>query len=140
MPQKTVVDSSVIVKWLNTDNEQYLEQADQILKEARVGKVEIIAPELSKYEVGNVLLFGKKLTSEQAHIPLYWLFHLPITFIPQSAELSRNTFAIAQRQKITFYDAAFLALAKQEEAILVTDNLKHQGKTSAVKVIALKDY
>ena len=140
MPQKIVVDSSVIVKWLNTDNEQYLEQADKILKEARDGKVEIIAPELSKYEVGNVLLFGKKLTSGQANIPLYWLFHLPITFIPQSEELSNKTFSMADHLKITYYDAAFLALAKQEEATLVTDNLKHQGKSSAVKVVALKNY
>ncbi|MDP3733483.1 MAG: type II toxin-antitoxin system VapC family toxin [Candidatus Daviesbacteria bacterium] len=140
MPQKTVVDSSVIVKWLNTDNEQYLEQADKILKEARDGKVEIIAPELSKYEVGNVLLFGKKLTSEQANIPLYWLFHLPVTFISLSEELSKKTFSIAELLKITYYDAAFLALAELENAVLITDNFKHQGKSSAVKVIALKDY
>lgn len=140
MPQKKVVDSSIIVKWLNTDNEQHLEHADKILQEARDGKVEIIAPELSKYEVGNVLLFGKKLTPEQANIPLYWLYHLPIIFIPQSEELSKTTFAIAESFKITFYDAAFLALAKQEDATLVTDNIKHQGKSSTVKVVALKDY
>ncbi|MBI2036413.1 type II toxin-antitoxin system VapC family toxin [Candidatus Microgenomates bacterium] len=140
MPQKTVVDSSVIVKWLNTDNEQNLEQADRILKEARDGKVEIIAPELSKYEVGNVLFFGKKLTSEQANIPLYWLFHLPITFISLSEELAHKTFSIAERFKITFYDAAFLALAELENAVLVTDNIKHQGKTKEVKVIPLAKY
>lgn len=140
MPQKTVVDSSVIVKWLNTDNEQNLQQADKILQEARNGKVEIIAPELSKYEVGNVLLFGKKLTPEQANIPLYWLYHFPITFVPQSEELSKTTFAIAESLKITFYDAAFLAVAEAENAILVTDNPKHQGKASTVKVVALKDY
>lgn len=140
MTQKIVVDSSVIVKWLNVDNEQNLDQADNLLKEARDGKVELLAPELAKYEVGNVLLFGKKLSPEQANTTLYWLFRLPITFIPQSEKLSKDTFIIAEQLKITFYDASFVALAKHEDAVLVTDNLKHQGKASGVKVVALKDY
>lgn len=41
---------------------------------------------------------------------------------------------------ITYYDASFIALAKLENAQLVTDNPKHQGKTTEVKVIALQDY
>ena len=46
-----IVDSSVIVKWLNQTKEQNLEQADKILSEAREGKIQLIAPELAKYEV-----------------------------------------------------------------------------------------
>jgi len=33
-----------------------------------------------------------------------------------------------------------MSLAKQCNATLVTDNIKHQGKDSSIKVIALKDY
>lgn len=140
MPQKTVVDSSVIVKWLNTDNEQNLYQADKVLRDAKDGKIELLAPELAKYEVGNVLLFGKKLTKKQASTPLHWLFKLPIKFISESEESSNKTFSIAEEIKITYYDSSFVALAKQENAVLVTDNLKHQGKATDIKVISLVDY
>ncbi len=140
MPQKTVVDSSVIVKWLNTDDEQSLGQADKVLKDAKDGKIELLAPELAKYEVGNALLFGKKLSKKQANIPLHWLFKLPIKFIPQSEESSKVAFSIAADAKITYYDSSFIALAKQENAVLVTDNVKHQGKITDIKVIALVDY
>lgn len=140
MAQKIVVDSSVIVKWLNTDYEQNLDQSNQVLKDVQSSKIEIICPELVKYEIGNVLLFGKKLSSKRANILLHWLFHFPIKFIPNSEELSKETFSIAEGSGMTYYDATFVALAKLEDAVLITDNPKHQGKTSAVKVIALKDY
>jgi predicted nucleic acid-binding protein len=140
MAQKTVIDTSVIVKWLNTDNEDHLDKADRILKDAHGGKVELIAPELAKYEVGNVLLFGKKLSKSQVQTPLHWLFKLPIKFVSQSEELSSNTFSIAADNKITYYDAAFVALAKSEQANLITDNIKHQGRVSGIKVVKLEDY
>ncbi len=140
MLKKTVVDSSVIVKWLNTDNEQHLDQADKVLKDARDGKIELLAPELAKYEVGNVLLFGKKLSKKQASIPLRWLFKLPIKFISESEQSCNETFSIAEDVKITYYDASFIALAKEEDAMLITDNIKHQGKDSNIEVISLKDY
>jgi predicted nucleic acid-binding protein len=41
---------------------------------------------------------------------------------------------------MTYYDASFVALARIENAVLVTDNPKHQAKQLAVKVISLKDY
>ena len=62
-----VVDSSVIVKWLNQTKEQNLEQADKILNQARDGLVDLIAPELAKYEVGNVLT-TKDVGVEEAKI------------------------------------------------------------------------
>lgn len=140
MPIKITLDSSVIVKWLNTDYEQNLDQANQVLKDAQSGKIEIICPELVKYEIGNVLLFGKKLSSKRANILLHLLFHFPIKFIPISEELSIETFSVAEGSGMTYYDATFVALAKLEDAVLVTDNPKHQGKASGVKVLALKDY
>jgi len=47
---------------------------------------------------------------------------------------------MAKEEKITYYDASFIALAQQENAIFITDNTKHQGKTSEVKVIPLSKY
>ena len=135
-----VIDSSIIIKWLNVDKEKYLEEADKILKDAQNGSITLISPELAKYEVGNVLLFGKKLSSEQAKIVLSKFYSLPLSFIIESEELAKKTFSLAENLKITYYDASFLSLAKKRSAILVTDNIKHQGKVSEIKVIPLSKY
>lgn len=47
---------------------------------------------------------------------------------------------LPRRQGVLYYDACFLSVAKQYGASLVTDNIKHHGKTSEIETIALKDY
>ena len=137
---RLVVDSSVIVKWLNITDEKNLEQADKVLADALEGKVKLIAPELSKYEVGNVLLLKKKISSKTVKIPIQTLYASPIQFVQESEDLARETFYLAEALKITYYDASFLSLTKQYGATLVTENIKHQGKASGIKVIPLSRY
>jgi len=138
--KKLVIDSSVIIKWLHKEDEKYLDQAAKILEDVKNGTVTLYAPELAKYEVGNALLFGKKLSADQAKIPLATFYLLPIQFIIQSEQSANQTYKIAQEAKITYYDASFIALAHQENATLVTDNPKHQGKDKEIKVIPLSEY
>lgn len=139
MKPTLIVDSSVIVKWLNQTKEENLEQADEIINEAVAGKVKLFTPELAKYEVGNVLI--KKGVTPTNVVSLFSiLYSLPITFIAESSEIAKDTFSLAYELGITYYDASFLAVAKQYDATLVTENVKHQGKSSEVKVVALKDY
>lgn len=140
MIKKTVVDSSVIVKWLNTDNEQDLEKSDKLLQQARDGKIELMSPELSKYEVGNVLLKGKQLNPDQARVSLGTVYALPITYVADTQELSQDAYFIAHKLGISYYDASFLSLAKQQDAILVTGDIKDQARSGSIKVIPLKDY
>jgi|SRR3990167_6013030 len=140
MTLKLVVDSSVIVKWLNSTDEDNLGQSDKVLADALENKVEILAPELAKYEVGYTLLLKKKLSSKKVEIPLHTLFAFPIQFIAESEDLAKETFTLAESLKITYYDASFLSLAKKYDATLVTENIKHQGKSTKVKVKSLQDY
>ena len=135
-----IVDTSVALKWLNQDNELNIDIADKILKDARDGKVDILAPELLKYEIGNALLYGKKIASEDIDELLSIFYTLPISFIAENGELGNSTYVLAKNLGVTYYDASFMSLAKQYDAILVTDNIKHQGKDSNIKVLALKDY
>ncbi|MBU1000855.1 type II toxin-antitoxin system VapC family toxin [Patescibacteria group bacterium] len=135
-----VIDTSVFVKWLNQNSEEDLESADKILQDVKSGKVELIAPELTKYEVGNVLLKGKQLTPNQASISLATAYTLPVSFVSESKETALETYSLACKLGMTYYDASFLSLAKLYNATLVTDNVKDQGKKSNIKVIPLKDY
>ena len=138
--QKLVIDSSVIVKGLNQQDEEHLVQADKIMKDLEENRIIIFAPELAKYEIGNALLMRKMLTAKDEVISLNTFFTLPIQFINLSEELACETYKIAQETNITYYDACFIALAKQENAVLVTDNPKHQGKNKKIYVISLSDY
>ncbi len=135
---KVVVDSSVIVKWLNKDKEDNVVQADKLLTDVERGKVELLASELSKYEVGNALI-KKGLNLPQTMASLATLYSLPIQFFPETERLSRLSLRLAKKFSVTYYDAAPVAIAKTEKAVLITDNLKHQGKVKVVEVVALKD-
>ncbi len=135
-----VIDSSVIIKWLNDTDERNTAEADRILADAIKQKVDLIAPELAKYEIGNVLLLKKKLPPEEIDIILHALYSYPIQFIPESEKLANDTFSIGSELGITYYDAAFISLAKQFEATLITENIKHQGKATDIKVVSLSDY
>lgn len=138
--QPLVIDSSVIVKWVNTQNEQHIDQANKILEDARLEKVELFTSEIAKYEVGNALLVKKALELTQAYISLGTVYNLPLSFIPETQTLAESTYKIGSELNITYYDASFLAVAEQLEAPLVTDNPKHQGKSTKIKVIPLQDY
>lgn len=81
-----------------------------------------------------------KLSISDARISLGTVYTLPIQFVPQTEKQANEAYKIALQTNTTFYDASFVALAKQENAVLVTDNPKHQAKIKEVKVVALKDY
>jgi predicted nucleic acid-binding protein len=134
-----VLDSSVIVKWLIHEDELNTDTADKIINQSLDGEVELIAPELSKYEIGNVLV-KKKIDPDDAKIALSTLYSLPITYITESIEMAEQTYSLASSLGITYYDATFLSLAKHYNAPLVTENIKHQGRSSDINVIPLKDY
>lgn len=138
-PKSLIIDSSVAVKWLNSQEENDISSSDKILKDAQDGKIKLFAPELSKYEIGNALL-NKKITIPEASISLSTLFSTPITFMEMDEEEASNTFEIAYKYGITYYDASFVSLASKLQAVLVTANPKHQKGISEVKVISLKDY
>ena len=142
---KIVPDSSVMVKWVSQENELNLEQADKLLGDVQAGKVELIAPELARYEVGNALL-KKGIGEVQAFQSLGTAHNLPVQFVPDNEKLADETYKMAyelrqgENPKFTYYDASFAALAKQEDAVLVTANPKHQTKIKGVKVVSLEKY
>jgi predicted nucleic acid-binding protein len=140
MSSKVVVDSSVAVKWLNDADEKDIEQANKLLVDALNENIILFMPELAKYEIGNVLLLKKKLSVEEIEIPIQTFYSFPIQFISESEELAKDTYNVAFKLGITYYDASFISLAKLNNAILITENIKHQGKSVDIEVKSLKDY
>lgn len=110
------------------------------MEQALRGQVELFAPEMAKYEIGNLLLIGKQLTPSGEYISIGTAYSLPINFITESEDLAKETYNIANNLGVTYYDASFLSIAKQYDATLVTENIKHQGKSAEIKVKSLQDY
>ena len=135
-----VIDSSVIIKWLNKVEEKYISQADKLLDKLKNGEIHISVPYLVKFEIANALLKGKKLSLSEAADALDAFNKLPLMYLDLDLELMITSYEIAEKYNITFYDASFIALAYKLPALLITDNPKHQKKFEKVKVIPLKDY
>lgn len=134
-----VVDSSIIVKWLNQMDEQRVTQADALLRRAQNASCTIVAPEHAKFEVGNALVY-KHLTHPEIIEALSLLYSLPLTFFSWNITLAGRTAQLALTYQITYYDAAFVCLAEHLNATLITDNPKHQQKVKQIKVIPLASY
>ena len=106
--KKLVIDSSVIVKWLSSQDEEHVSNADKILMDVENGKAKLFTSELAKYEIANVLLKGKKLNIPQAKASLRICYSLPIEFISETKEQSSKSYAFAHALNITYYDAVFM--------------------------------
>lgn len=139
-PRALVLDSSVMVKWLSQVDEEHVEQARAVLRDIQAGVCTAYAPELSKYEIGNVLLKGKKLEPEQAERALRVFYQLPVHLVAETPEITIQTYALAYEHGLTYYDATFLSVAQILQCEIVTDNVKHQGKATNIPVIPLATY
>ncbi|HBC44659.1 MAG: hypothetical protein UX08_C0022G0005 [Candidatus Collierbacteria bacterium GW2011_GWB1_45_35] len=135
-----VIDTSILVKWLNKVGEEDLGLADDLLSRCMSREFEILVPELAKYECGNALLKGKKLDLVIGFKTLRLFYSLPIVFVTETEDLAVETFRIAKEWGMTYYDASFLALAQKYQAILVTQNVKHQKRPNEIEVLSVKEF
>ena len=135
-----IVDSSVIAKWLCQEGEIHIEMANALLDDLQEQRRDGYAPALSYYEIGNMLLCGKRLTPQKVRDALELLYLLPLTFVHETFNVAMLTYKIAYDNAITYYDATFLALAKTMGGTLVTDDIKHQTGISGIDVIPLAAY
>lgn len=138
--KKYILDTSVIVKWFNQENETQVEQALQLLAALREDKVILKTSDLLVHELANALLIGKRAPVRMVLTALATFFQLPIQIIPTNLGLIKSAVSLAKTYNLTSYDAIFVALAKHERCQLVTANPRHHGRIKGVIVLNLKDY
>lgn len=128
-----VVDASVAAKWLLP--EEHSARAELLLANG----TSLSAPDLLYAEVANVLwrrVLRGEVTEESADEVLALLLQIEIDVTP-AREIIAEASAIACRLKRTVYDAVYLALALEEDAVLVTSDRR---LCNAVRGTALKDH
>lgn len=135
MITKYVTDASVILKWvIGDENEPDQMKAMQLLSAWAAGSVTISAPILWQYEVGNFL--GRELP-EEAEAKMALLLNLKVRDIELTDNIYRLCFAWMKKYKVTFYDAAYLAIAYDIQATLVTADEKFVKKMEKIDCLCL---
>lgn len=123
-----VVDASVVVKWYIP--EKLSEQADYFLEESVATGVPLLAPDLLMAEVGNILWKKQRLRelspSEALQILDTICESLPIQLYA-SLPLMRSSWKIACTFDCSFYDALYVALAQEQDALFITADEKLVG-------------
>ena len=120
MNRSLVIDASVALKWVVT--EPGSEEAAALLNEMAAGTVALLAPEHLVGEVTNGLrkrVAQKVLTVEDAYSALDAIAHLGLTLVGGAGRWFRCLPA-ALEWGITAYDALYVLLARDFDAVLVT--------------------
>jgi len=128
-PEVFVLDASVILKWvLDAETEPGHAAANRLLERWKQGELNLLAPSLWLYEVGNILCLKRPADAFEA---LAALSDLGLGEIALSRDLIERTVMLAQSHRLTFYDASYLAAAEQEKAVLITADGKFYRRLPA---------
>lgn len=120
MAAKIVVDSSVLIKWIKTRDEELVKEARRLLTEVETRPLEVHVPALLLYEVGNILLLKTGLKGAALDDAVTHLEALPFIVAPPATPLLQRAARLGRELALTFYDASFLALAVELDCPYIT--------------------
>ena len=131
-----VPDASVILKWmLRGPDEGVLESALALRDAWLEGAIDIVVPTLWIYEVGNVL--GMKQAREAQGLPQAVIdLAMPEE---SAAAYSTDILEVMHTHGVTFYDAAYHALAIVQRGTMVTADRRYVKKSEAKGHVQLID-
>lgn len=120
MASKIVVDTSVLIKWIKTRDEELRSEALELLGVVQRQALEVTVPALLLYEIGNLLLLKTRLDSSGIVAAIEHVLRLPIAVTNPESAVLRRTARLGRELELTFYDASFLALAEELDCVFVT--------------------
>jgi predicted nucleic acid-binding protein len=137
--EKVVIDASVLVKWFvqELDSDRAL-----VLRDKHVnGEIELAAPILILYETLNALRYTGLFSSRQLKEIAVSIQNYGISFFGLEGKTGELTLDAVEENDLTIYDGAYLGLAMNLEAELVTADHKlvaRLGKDYAKRVKLLQ--
>lgn len=115
-----VVDTSVVLKWFHADGESEIAEARALLAAHRDGALSAHILDLGLYELGNVLLRALGWSAEDTADQIDDLLVIcgpPLVPAPQWRRVAAG---LAEKHRLTFYDAMFVAAARAMRVPLVS--------------------
>jgi len=130
-----VPDASVLLKWvLPGPEEADREAALQLRDQAARGEVTLKVPSLWLYEVGNTL--ARRFPDEAATL-LEVLVAFELEEGVTAEAWHHRAIDLVRDHQVTFYDAAYHALALLEDGIFVTADARYVRRVAAVGGVQL---
>lgn len=131
-----VLDASVVLKWIFTDEEGGERAAH--FKDAHVNGTKIIAvPDLLFYEIGNVLATKTRLSEASIAEAFSLLWEFSLERFDLGLDEYQSSLALSRKYKITLYDAAYVELSRRLKCAFVTADKKLYDKIKSVKAVEL---
>lgn len=143
-PQRLVVDTNVVFKWHVTERESHLAPAQTLLEDFLRGFVDLLAPDILRYELSNLLRVAVqqgRLSEDRAR-RAYSGFEASGIVLASTSALVQEGLDLALRHRISIFDALFLLVGLRSNTPLVTDDerLATAGAAAGCAVIRLADY
>lgn len=137
--QVVVPDASVLLKWvLPGEYEDHVAQALALRSAIALQRVQVAVPALWYFEVGNTL--ARKYPQDAAgQLADLRAFRLPSVEVDSALE--RQILRLTSAFGVTFYDAAYHALAMIHEGVFVTADEKYLNAVAGEShVMHLQDW
>lgn len=112
-----IVDASIAGAWLLPDEDNTI--ADQAME--RMADEDVWAPDLLRHEIRSILLSAERrgrISNDLIHSALARLRALPLKFVDPGDET--EVVRLSRQYRLSAYDAAYLALALNEQLPLAT--------------------
>jgi len=135
MASALVVDTSVLVKWFKTEDEDFTAEARALLERVERARAEVYAPALLLYEVGNILTRKSDLDDDAVAAVLAGIAASPLIVAPPEPALLARAARLARAHDLSFYDASFVALAVALDCPLVTADRTLAGRTRDLGIV-----
>ena len=127
---RAVVDTSGIFKWFVAYCEGGIDQAWDLLRSHQRGELSLAAPLSVLVEVANLLRYSGVGVGDAVAL-LGELERTHLVLFDVTPERARKALECAFENRITEYDALFLALAQELECPLVTADRRAFGRIDA---------
>jgi predicted nucleic acid-binding protein len=141
LKRKYILDSSVIIKWYYSTDEEDLEKASYFYNNSRQKNNIIVAPDLLIYEILNFFKNKLEITEDNIFTILNEIYNT-VTILGISNNLFKKAFKIARDIGVTIYDGIYLSLSDELNIPFITADKKLHSLTKKInsKIILLTDF
>lgn len=129
-----VPDASVLLKWVLPTTEEGRDSALQLREAAIAGEITLMVPPLWLYEVGNTL--ARRFPDQAAQL-LDALVAFGLVERAATGTWRERALTLTREYGVTFYDAAYHALALVEQGVFVTADSEYVERTQAAGAVSL---
>lgn len=126
----TILDASVVYKWIIHENDKTTKRALEVRNKAAMGEIDVAAPDLLLYEIANILVYKTGLSKSDAHTAWKNFLRFDIPIVPTTKDFITNCLVISGKFRISVYDASYVTLAKLKHAEFLTADRKLAQKVS----------